>query len=195
VSRQVQEQMGVSALLYKPFDMRQLEHYLRVFQMLLYTYQDTALFSRPVHLVSDDDGERERVFSVAPQEKARIVVAEDHPEVAWTIRQCLEQTNQRYRYEVKEVHDGLELLELCLNWRPHCVVTDLLMPLLNGYQVMRCLAAGRFQSLPAFVVISALTRHEVPVNRSYLRDSVVLYVDKPFEVERLLASVEQALAQ
>jgi len=127
---------------------------------------------------------------------ARILIADDQEDVTWGIHQCLmEQENRRYRYEVQEVHDGLALLEQCLIWKPHCVVTDLLMPWLNGYQVMRCLANSVDQPGPAFVVISALMRHEFPEEHSYLQDQVVRYVDKPFDVEDLLSVIEQELAR
>jgi CheY-like chemotaxis protein len=195
VSRLSLERMGAITLLHKPFDMRHLERYLRVFQKLLYmeTAPGEALIISERARQLSGDKESIEASSAMP---VRILVADDRQDVTGLIRQCLiEQQNQRYRFEVKEAHDGLELLEQCLAWRPHCVVTDLLMPWLNGSQVMRCLADSGVQPLPAFVVISALMQHEVPVGRSYLRDQVVLYVDKPFDVENLLTTVEQALAQ
>lgn len=203
VSRLSLEQMGAIALLHKPFDMRHLERYLRVFQRLLYTETEpgervATLPGRTgsIRLLLADEPGAENADSPARGVHARILVADDRREVTKAVRQCLmEQENQRYHYEVREAHDGLELLEQCLIWRPHCVVTDLLMPWLNGYQVMRCLADSAVRPSPAFVVISALMQHEIPVSRSYLQDQVVLYVDKPFDVENLLAVIERALAQ
>jgi|SRR5579883_860413 len=188
VSRHSLEKAGAIALLHKPFDMRYLERYLRTFQKLL---------SREVAGVeverSQRVGERQEGSTSAPL-ASRILVADDRQDVTKTIRQCLaERGGQRYHYEVREVHDGLELLEQCLIWHPHCVVTDVLMPWLNGYQVVRCLADCAFQPLPVFVVMSALMRHELPADRSYAREPVILYIDKPFDVEDLLAVVEQAL--
>lgn len=191
VSRHSLEKVGAIALLHKPFDMRYLERYLRVFQKLL------SIESGEIEVPERDWSVGER------QEKAegalpapRILVADDRRDLTKTIRQCLvEQGSERYHYEVREAHDGLELLEQCLIWRPHCVVTDVLMPWLNGYQVMRCLADCTLQPMPVFVVISALMQHEIPVNRSYVREPVVMYIDKPFDVENLLTVIEQALAQ
>ncbi len=191
VSRHSLEKVGAIALLHKPFDMRYLERYLRVFQKLLSigSGEGEALER------SRRSGERQEGAGEALR-APRILVADDRRDVTKTIRQCLvEQESERYHYEVREVHDGLELLEQCLIWRPHCVVTDVLMPWLNGYQVMRCLADCTLQPMPVFVVISALMQHEIPVNRSYVREPVVLYVDKPFDVENLLTVIEQALAQ
>lgn len=182
VSRHSLEKVGAIALLHKPFDMRYLERYLRVFQRLL--------------CMETGEAEALECSWQRSERTSRILVADDRRDITGTIRQCLvEQGRERYHYEVREVHDGLELLEQCLIWRPHCVVTDVLMPWLNGYQVMRCLADCTLQPMPAFVVISALMQHEIPVNRSYLREPRVLYVEKPFDVETVLAVIEQALAQ
>lgn len=195
VSRLSLERMGAITLLHKPFDIRHLERYLRVFQKLVYTEAapgEALVISKRACQAS---GEKEASQAPAAM-PVRILVADDRQEVTELIHRCLlEQQNQCYHFEVREAYDGLDLLEQCLAWRPHCVVTDLLMPWLNGYQVMRCLVDSEVRPLPAFVVISALTQHEVPVDRSYLQDQVVLYVDKPFDIENLLATVEQALAQ
>jgi CheY-like chemotaxis protein len=82
-----------------------------------------------------------------------------------------------------------------LTWHPHCIVTDVIMPWMNGYQVMRCLAARSRHKIPAFVIMSALTQLETPVNRSYLEDRVVAYVDKPFQIDHLLTTIEQVLCK
>lgn len=194
VSRLSLEKMGATALLHKPFDMRDLERYLCVFQRLLFLKagaRETSAFAEQASLLPEGIEEA----GTASPLTARILVADDHQDVTRAICQCLiEQENQRYHYEVREVYDGLALLEQCLIWRPHCVVTDLLMPWLNGYQVMRCLADLAVQPSPAFVVISALMQHENPVTRSYLKDRAVQYVDKPFDIENLLTVVERALA-
>jgi CheY-like chemotaxis protein len=189
VSRHSLEKVGAIALLHKPFDMRYLERYLRVFQKLLCA----EMAEMEVQECTWQRSERQSRGALLT---SRILVADDRRDVTGTIRQCLvEQGRERYHYEVREVHDGLELLEQCLIWQPDCVVTDVLMPWLNGYQVMRCLADCTVQPMPAFVVISALMQHEIPVNRSYVREPVVLYVEKPFDVDNVLAVIEQALAR
>lgn len=179
VSRSMLEQIGAVALLQKPFEMGRLQRYLQVFQRLLFAAQEQAPTVRYV---------AERM----PLEKLRVLVVDDDIDVAQAICQCL---LYEPGYEVAVAHDGLEALEQCLDWRPQCVVTDLIMPWMNGYQVMRCLAAGSLSLMPAFVVMSALTQLESPVSRSYLEGKAVAYVDKPFHVERLLTAIRQVCAE
>jgi len=175
VSRFTLEQIEAAALLYKPFEMRRLQRYLRVLQRLFFPGPEDELptISQP-----------------GLPANARILVVDDDVRVADAVRQCLvEETS----YEVALAHDGIEALEQYLAWRPHCIVTDLIMPWMNGYQVMRCLMAASLQTVPAFVVMSALTQLEAPPNRSYHEKHIAAYVDKPFNIDHLLAAVEQAL--
>jgi len=204
VSRHSLERVGAITFLRKPFDMRHLERYLRVFQKLLYgeaeylaeSVSALPVLARRVRRLLANDGEFVEETPLPSQRSTRILVADDRQEVTQVIRQSLmERENLCEQYEVREVHDGLELLEQCLSWKPQCVVTDLLMPWLNGYEVIRCLMTNSSQPVPAFILFSTLSQRETLENRAQLQDKAVLYIDKPFEVEHLLALIEQALAQ
>jgi CheY-like chemotaxis protein len=166
VPRTTLEDIGAIALLQKPFEMSRLQHYLYVFQRLLLEPAQTWPCG----------------------EKIRVLVVDDDVAVAEAIRQCL---ILEAGYEVAVAHDGLEALLYCLDWRPHCIVADLIMPWMNGYQVMRSLAARSQETQPAFIIMSALTPLEMPVNRPYLQGKVVVYINKPFNIDHLLATIEQ----
>ena len=166
VSRTTLERIGAVALLQKPFEMSRLQHYLRVLRGLLLEGEETQQLS----------------------DKLRILVVDDNVTIANVVRDSL---NFESRYEVAVAYDGLEALEQSFRWKPHCIVTDLIMPWMNGYQVIHCLAASSLQKMPSFVIMSALAQLEVPVNRSYLRGKVVAYVNKPFSLDHLLTAIEQ----
>lgn len=178
VSRTMLEQVGAVAFLYKPFEMGRLQRYLRVLQKLLF---EAPVDETLLHIDPGPDGDRAN---------ARVLIVDDDVDITDAIRQCLV---EEAGYEVAVAYDGLEGLEQCLTWHPHCIVTDVIMPWMNGYQVMRCLAARSQRMIPAFVVMSALTQLETPVSRSYLEDRVVAYVDKPFQIDHLLTTIEQVL--
>ena len=173
LSRLAIEQIEAVALLYKPFEIGQLQRYFSVLQRLLQEQED--------HL---------RPEPPASSRHLRVLVVDDDAEVARAIKRCLLSESC---YDVVVAHDGLEALEQCLDWHPSCVVTDLIMPYMNGYQVMRCLA-GTFCTMPGFVVMSALNQREMPLNRSYLEGKSVEYIDKPFQIDHLLTAVERACA-
>ncbi len=166
VSRTTLERIGAVALLQKPFEMSRLQYYLRVLRRLLLEGEETQ----------------------QPGDKLRILVVDDDVTIANVVRDSL---NFESRYEVAVAYDGLEALEQSFKWKPHCIVTDLIMPWMNGYQVIHCLAASSLQRMPSFVIMSALAQLEVPMNRSYLRGKVVAYVNKPFSIDHLLTAIEQ----
>ena len=173
ISRRTLEHIGAVALLQKPFEMGRLSRYLRVLQQLLYpyvtqTYTDVSM----------------------THERIRILVVDDDVHIASIIRQCLT-TDVDTVFDVAVAHDGLDGLEQCLHWQPHCIVTDLIMPLMNGYQVMRCLALGVTRFTPAFVVMSALTQGEASSDASSVAGQTVAYVNKPFHIEQLLAAIQR----
>jgi CheY-like chemotaxis protein len=182
VPRAALEQLGAVALLHKPFEMAQLQRYLRVLQRML--MERPLSEGAPSHVAARQNAEREQ--------PTRILVVDDHKEVANTIRECLEFETT---YEVKVANEGLEALEQCMDWQPDCIVTDLLMPWMNGYQIIRSLSAGAPEYAPAIVVLSALPQHELQMSREVSKGKEIVFLDKPFQVHQLLQAVEIALAQ
>jgi CheY-like chemotaxis protein len=169
------EQIGAIALLHKPFSMAQLQRYLYVLQRLLLPEQKQG-----------------RQMAVDAHERAiRVLVVDDDKGVTNTVSECL---SGEPGFAVAVAHDGLEALELCVDWHPQCVVTDLIMPWMNGYQMIHCLSASMLRAMPAFVVMSALTRLEGPRDRAYLTERGVTYVDKPFQIDHLLTAIKQVCA-
>ena len=192
VSRTTLERIGAVALLQKPFEMSRLQHYLRVLRSLLLEGEEIQQLGNNVagHVPrarGDEEGPGDAAGR-ADSPKLRILVVDDDVTLANVIRKTLIFES---RYEVVVAYNGLEALEQCLRWKPHCIVTDLIMPWMNGYQVMRCLAASSLQTMPAFVIMSALAQLEVPLNGSYLRGKMVAYVNKPFSIDHLFTAIEQ----
>ncbi len=173
VSRNMLEQIGAVALLQMPFEMGHLQRYLSVLQRLL--------FATP-----------RRGSGTSRREKVRVLIVDDDVNLAHAVQQCLLYESG---YEVEVAYNGLEALEQWLDWYPECIVTDLIMPWMNGYQVMRCLAVGAEHMMPGFVVMSALPSLEGTRARSYLEGKSVAYVDKPFHVEHLLHAIKQVCAE
>ncbi|TMC23494.1 MAG: response regulator [Chloroflexi bacterium] len=176
VSRAMLEQIGAVALLEKPFEMGRLQRYLEVLHRLVLAEAQGAALPLLHEQSKNEDG------------VCRVLVVDDDEIMARSIQQCL---SCEPGYEVIVAYDGLEALEVSVDWFPHCVVTDLIMPWMNGYQVIRCLTNSSLRGVPAFVVVSALTQLEHPIRHSYLRGKGVAYVNKPFHINRLLSAIKQ----
>jgi CheY-like chemotaxis protein len=68
---------------------------------------------------------------------ARILVVDDEPDARFLLRYEFEQAG----HEVSEATDGAAALEAIAVSRPELVVTDMMMPTMNGAELIRCLRA------------------------------------------------------
>ena len=59
--------------------------------------------------------------------------------------------------ELKLAHDGFEALPLVASWRPHLLVTDLYMPGMDGFRMIRSLRDNPDHAALEMIVVSGLT--------------------------------------
>jgi CheY-like chemotaxis protein len=121
---------------------------------------------------------------VTPSPRGDVLIVDDDPDIRDAVGECL-------RYEGYDVHsaaDGraaLDTLEFGL--KPDVILLDLMMPILNGFDVLNALQTRpEWKSIPV-VVVSA--------NRGYAAEDLqgaVSILRKPVSADRLLAAVEQA---
>ena len=128
-------------------------------------------------------------MSEEPQPAPHIVVIDDDP----NLRELLADSLSAFGgYQVTAVADGAQGLEAATTFHPVCVVVDVLMPGLNGYQLVRALRGDpATQDIP-IVILSALTQADDQW-RGVLSGADA-YLFKPVPLEELLAAVEHAVA-
>ncbi|HEX2251070.1 MAG TPA: response regulator [Gemmatimonadales bacterium] len=108
------------------------------------------------------------------------------------VRRFAARVLQREGFEVLEAADGVEALELVKTGQPtvDVVVSDIVMPRLNGVELMEALAPIR-PDLPVILMsgyaTAALSELGIATPCSILM--------KPFQAERLLAEVQRCLAR
>jgi two-component system response regulator MtrA len=91
--------------------------------------------------------------------------------------------------DVRTVEDGREVLPLVRSWAPDVVILDLMLPGLDGFEVLRGIR-GHTQDLPV-LVLSARGEEQDKV-RSFRLDADQ-YVTKPFSLVELLERVHALL--
>jgi DNA-binding response OmpR family regulator len=115
----------------------------------------------------------------------RIAVIEDSPEVVALVRDELRQL----AYDVRTAHDGERGLALCGAWKPDLVVLDVMLPALNGIEVLRRLRATGFAA-----PILLLSARDGEADRvAGLELGADDYVVKPFSLRELSARVAALL--
>ena len=119
----------------------------------------------------------------SPSEKAplRVVVVDDDRDGAATLAAVLEFEG----YEVRTEHDGLHALPTIQQWHPNCVLLDIDLPGLDGFDIARRL---RRESDNEDMVLIATTGWSRPVDRE---TAAVCGIDhflaKPVDMRALLA--------
>lgn len=115
--------------------------------------------------------------------RKQIIVAEDHDQTRELIATRLELAG----YQAIEARNGLEALEQVRATSPVALVLDLLMPELDGFEVMRELQS-REARLPVLVVSARRTVDDV---RKAIGLGADAFLTKPFDDKLLLERVER----
>lgn len=119
-------------------------------------------------------------------QKRRILIADDHAEILDEVRKLLEKD-----YEiVAAVEDGAQLVEAAFEHKPDLVITDISMPVMNGFE-----AAAKLRSRGLKADIIFLT---VQSTAAYVRKARSVgangYVLKVYANEQLPAAVAEVLS-
>ncbi|MEH2207526.1 MAG: ATP-binding protein [Nostoc sp.] len=134
-------------------------------------------------------GEQE-VFSLLPlcpsAPSARILLADDNADMRDYVKRLLSQ-----QYEVESVPDGLAALEFARGRVPDLVLTDVMMPGLDGFGLLQALRADPLTQKVPIILLSARAGEEARVEG--LEAGADDYLIKPFSARELLARVEAAL--
>ena len=107
----------------------------------------------------------------------KILIVDDEPSNRYLLKRIFE----REGYDVAEAHHGAGALRQVAETRPDLVVTDLMMPVMGGGELIR-----RLRSDPGTAAIPIVVLSSVRDIGSDLADAVL---GKPFEVDELIKTV------
>ena len=114
---------------------------------------------------------------------AKVLIIDDEPDVLMLCRVNLEHAG----HEVLMAESGEGGLELAKAERPDLIVLDLMMPRMDGFDVLAELAGGATTRGVPVIILSARTRQEDKV-RGW-RAGAAGYVTKPFTPATLITDV------
>ncbi|MCC7119021.1 MAG: hybrid sensor histidine kinase/response regulator [Anaerolineales bacterium] len=122
----------------------------------------------------------------AEKEKT-ILVVDDEP----AIRLGLSATLKRQGYTVVTAEDGTDGILKATQSLPDLILSDVMMPNMNGFELRRKLGTVPSLSTIPFIFLTARTASEDRITG--IREGADDYVTKPFMVDELLARVEAVL--
>jgi two-component system chemotaxis response regulator CheY len=106
-----------------------------------------------------------------------ILVVDDEPNVRFLVRVTLE----RAGYEIVEAGNGVAALERMRESRPDLVITDLMMPVMSGRELIERLRADPATASTPILILSA--------NSRLLVGEADAMLSKPFDLEDLVEQV------
>jgi len=124
---------------------------------------------------------------VTESTKRRILIIEDDLHIAEGIDLNLSLQG----HEVKVAMNGIEGLDIWKQWCPHLIVLDLMLPGINGMQILKHIRLEN-ERLP-ILILSAKVDASDRVNG--FRDGVDDYMTKPFSLEEFLLRVNRLLTR
>lgn len=108
-----------------------------------------------------------------------------------TLRQMIAEILQSSGLVVVEAINGVEAKEKIQNKAPDLVITDLIMPLMNGYELCRWIKADpTTQNIP---VLMCSTKSEEFDRYWGMKQGADAYMTKPFHPQDLVRAVKQLL--
>jgi signal transduction histidine kinase len=116
----------------------------------------------------------------------RILLADDNADMREYVRRLL-----RERWDVEAVADGAQALEAIARRAPDVVVTDVMMPNVDGFELVRRLRAEPATATIPIIMLSARAGEESRVGG--LTSGADDYLVKPFSARELIARVERQL--
>lgn len=116
-----------------------------------------------------------------------IVLIEDDPNLGASILELLTVSN----FEVKWFSNGVEALDYLETTIPDIIISDLMMPLMGGDELLlKIRKINKFNTTP-FIIITANSNDEVRYKQ--LKNGVNDYIMKPFKVNELIFKINNVL--
>src|SRR6186713_1358734 len=119
--------------------------------------------------------------------KKRVLAIDDEPSMTEWLKILLEHEG----YEVRTALIGARGEELFRTWRPDAVVTDMMLPDVDGIELVR-----KFKQLePEAEVIVITGQGNIPRSVEAVKAGAFDFLEKPIDAERLIDKLEKAIKQ
>jgi two-component system alkaline phosphatase synthesis response regulator PhoP len=117
----------------------------------------------------------------------KILVVEDEPSIIKILTRRL----QTSEYEVITAFDGAEGLEKALKERPDLIISDIMMPRMDGYTFVKQLREDSYGAkIPVLILTAKEKLHDLFFFQGVRHCD---YIVKPFETEELLKKISELL--
>jgi DNA-binding response OmpR family regulator len=118
----------------------------------------------------------------------KVLVIDDSPVIVELVRHAIELQG---KYAVVVAYDGAQGLEQYYKEHPDCVIVDVMMPKMDGFQFVRCLRGDNSSSQTPLIILTALASPDKELT-GFLSGADE-YLTKPFKPSVLCAALDRVL--
>jgi signal transduction histidine kinase/DNA-binding response OmpR family regulator len=119
--------------------------------------------------------------------KPLVLVVDDHIPAVGMLTRLLE----REGYEVISAYDGEQALQICKDIIPDLILLDVMMPKLNGFEVLEILrSVERTENIPTILITAKNTPDDIEHGLNIGADD---YIAKPFNPRELIARAKSKI--
>ena len=118
--------------------------------------------------------------------KQSILVVEDEK----MLRKLLEYRLGKH-YEVTTAANGEEALERMESYTPDLIISDIMMPKMDGFALQSALQSDKNKRVIPFIFLTA--HSDEPTRREGARTGVDDFITKPFDIDQLLSRIDRLL--
>ena len=129
------------------------------------------------------------VAAAAARQGGRILIADDDPDLRVLARKAL----AKHGYETAECANGVEALASIRESLPDLLILDVLMPEMDGMEVLRTLRADQRTAMLPILMLTSMT--DEATTRESFDTGATDYLTKPFSIPQLAARVQVCLAR
>jgi CheY-like chemotaxis protein len=123
---------------------------------------------------------------VSGKDKGHILLVEDEPGVMESMTLLLELEG----YQISQAFDGYQGLQKLTDSHPDLILTDYMMPCMDGLEMIRRIRSNPQQADTPIIFISAVLSPETEV-----KELVDMYLHKPVRVDQLVEVIELLLSR
>jgi CheY-like chemotaxis protein len=117
----------------------------------------------------------------------KILLVEDEINLRETIQDLLE----HYDYEVKSAENGQKALELLDNWLPDLIISDIMMPVMDGHSFHQIIKETKTLNQIPFIFLTA--KNDEKEMEKCLLNGADLFLTKPFKIETLIKIIQSKI--
>jgi two-component system alkaline phosphatase synthesis response regulator PhoP len=127
--------------------------------------------------------------TLPPTHHLKVLLVDDNVALLQTLRLALEALGP---FTVTCAANGVEGLERYFDVHPDCIVIDVKMPELDGYQLVRALRGDPKSAGTPLIMLSALGREKDQL--AGMLSGADMYLIKPVPPQELVAAIQRAVA-